>query len=349
MAFKSLAHKIASIGDFRPDQLKAIRQTSAIVREEKNLLCQTFSARADLPILGRLNRRIARNGDPDLTSCIHYGPQVKAAMKLKPDSDVLDAVSKMMNNGQGQLIEALQYTRLPYPKTWLEYKTDNVTYGILASEILSDDDEFEGLDLHLFYDYDHKNMQLLPFTDLASGHSVKKDGVSAAENEVQLGRPYLTRLLNWSTNFRNKTYGKMVLSETGEHFYGDKDARTEVMLALSTLLLLNSRSGIIKIAENETKTGKVHEHKFDTIEFDIDEIMRKQGLDPKEARAQQAETLVRGHFKVLKSIGARWWSPHLRNKRVDVDHDDAVSEQLGRERVAGMQDPDAELDFPSAE
>ena len=117
-------------------------------------------------------------------------------------------------------------------------------------------------------------------------------------------------------------------------------------MALSALLLLNSRSQILQIDKGESvrKDKSFNEKRvfLDTseISFDLSRILRKHpDTDEDAAEKLMAEQLVRGHFKLRKK-GVYWWSHHFRNRDQSVSERVSTARQLKRgNSVDSFKDP----------
>lgn len=289
----------------------------------------------------------------DATWGLHYAEELKGAMKLRPDSQVLASVKKMLKqNDQSVLIEALDFARPPYPKTWLEFRYQDMTVGILAKEIM-DGDRFMGLQLHMIYDYDYKNPNSLAFTDMAGGQIVAKKGVSTPNSDLLA--PAFSKyasILNVTRNITSKFRDSIYGSSLSEVMTGDSNSRLEIMMSLSLLLLLNSRSKIVRI-DDENRKRKKHgrdENAMREICFDTGRILEKSqaGMTEDDARNWQAESLVRGHFKIRKT-GVFWWSPYIRSKKDGLSEAAAREEHLQEMRGATRSGSHGDLDIPGKE
>ncbi|HVY11964.1 MAG TPA: hypothetical protein VHB73_00200, partial [Alphaproteobacteria bacterium] len=96
-------------------------------------------------------------------------------------------------------------------------------------------------------------------------------------------------------------------------------------LTVITMLLLKSRTSILKIEKNQKqpplgpqgqvrvmRDGKPEPRPFHVISFDLSrEFHKNPGISPGDAERNVAEHLVMGHPK-LRASGLWWWSPHWR-------------------------------------
>lgn len=232
------------------------------------------------------------------------------AMRYSIDKDVADAAAKMDKTSTKNLLDAFKFAKPPYPKTWIEFRMHDMYVGWLISE--------KGDELQVSHTKSHQSTNHTPIINYeANTHFINKDGFRYFNPDIERkikAREELT--------FQNPRH-----TSTGHQEYICR-------IALTFMLLLNSRSPIFEITEPNKEESRrnnnirrIHglpaEPPMHNIRFDVARILRQRGdITSEEASKLMAASLVRGHFKV-RQTGVFFWSPYVRNAR-DDEHRAAV-------------------------
>ncbi|MGB4106990.1 MAG: hypothetical protein WBK55_04260 [Alphaproteobacteria bacterium] len=236
-----------------------------------------------------------------------------SSMRFAINHDVADAVAKMSNTSTSTLLRAFNYARLPFPKTWIEYTARGWKdkEGWLLQEMPG-----EKISLKFVESYTGFNAPL--YERYAQHFLISRDGFNFAH-----------------TPATEKDYKRQ--SQSGM----EKACRD----ALSVLLLLNSRSNIIRV-QHENDLGKLNAkrrkqgHRTDllsihAIHFDIARLLKQNpAMSAGEASESMAAALVRGHFKV-RQTGVFFWSPYVRAASSQEEKARIINARLQDDRGVG--------------
>lgn len=359
MAYKSLAHKILSIASSSEQAKRRIVFAGKKIREEKK---EVSLSELDNESWGRVKevkenfltrffeknakRSSAAQAGKDVFFTEIFAADIGKSMKISPNKDVLEAMNKMCSKSDQKIFqEAFDFVRPPYPNTWIEFSDNNIHYGILISEELNETGELSALRVNMLYDYNLKNPDAVPYSDYSRGYIVTKDNIAVGDRNLNAPLKKDYGITSFFLDMRDRHYGMM----RGDRNLEKHSTRFEVKVVLSLLLLLNSRSRMLKITQPKSlKKTFQSEIKPRTIEFDIERLLEKskEKLNSDEAKTHQAEALVRGHFKVRKT-GVFWWSPYIRNKKSSTKIDN--NKHLDCDRTAVVSGDGSTISLPTAE
>ena len=214
--------------------------------------------------------------------------------RFELDHDVLAAIGKMARTPTETLLKAFKFARPPNPTIWVEgapsRENPEDRCGWLISETGSDD---------------NRALSVIPvFSLMATGQ-----GAPLANHHLA------TRFDSRGMGF-SEDVGALVRRSSAPETLGAKTA-------LTILLLLNSRSKILKIDETapiantiekatSSKRSKSTRLPLDLtpIVLDVSRVLKKNSArQENEVRDVRYITLRDGHFKV-RETGVFWWSPH---------------------------------------
>lgn len=263
---------------------------------------------------------------------IGYASLIQKSMRFKIDDDVWDAVRKMSDIPDEQLFSAYEHAIPPYESCWIEAQ-ENIDNNESSSNASADIQRYGFL------------IQQNPETQELNFRYALMRGSDFPY--VVTERSILTKDGRKSPNLTGD------LLRSG-HIVNFEDGLAKKVFAL--ILILNSRSKVLEIGEPEEdfsrlnrkreRQGKQPKPELNVIKFDISRLLKKdKNLSQEEAQRIQAESLVRGHFK-LRKTGVFWWSFHFRNKDADTSNEEALERQLPRERKISLSGAAETLQLP---
>ena len=271
---------------------------------------------------GELTRHFNNSHIPldEMPMCAHA---LKNSMCYTLDHNVTKAIENLAKSPAQNLLNAFPFAKLPHEKVWIE-------------------------------------MQRKQKKDTKQGFYLLQNGEDIIVNLVMAHAQY---------NFTPMYYRRencFTIDKDGIFYNGPKkehpleknvdELATVYRIVVSLLLLINSRSDILKVSEpsklqkqfskkREKKNGstKILHHK---ISFDIARILEKNpNLSANEAKSQMAAALVRGHFKVRKT-GVFFWSPYVRGAKTPEQKEEARQSALQKERSVTQTSPHVGLPKP---
>lgn len=240
---------------------------------------------------------------------------IQNAMRFSLTHDVGDALAKMDKTPVDTLIKAYPYAKLPYPATWIEYQPRN-----------------NGCYHGWFFQEHDQGIRLKPSVSLNGlGHIP----VNVADTDYLINEDGFHYLKEPSPKFL-------------QHF-GNASRDRACKTALSLLLLMNSRSSLLKMIENDQDFSRLNKSRLrmkrpikisnHTITFDIARILSKNpNISDNDANLVMSAALVRGHFKVRKT-GVFFWSPYVRNAHTEKDKQNVISQSLSNSRIIKKTGP----------
>lgn len=252
---------------------------------------------------------------PMMASMPSLAKELSFAMKFTVDTNVANAVEKMFKTPEEKILLALPFAQLPNDKVWIEYTTDS--------------------------------------HDLKVGWLIEKyeDGLSVKAVISTSTMNHVPIFNNGTSHFFVNAKGFHAHPDSGEHnkltsSFSETNAKNAVSQckhAIILLILLNSRSNILKVTphgRNDEKRvnnrllsrGKPEKAFLNKIRFDVARIIGKDKSLSREQAAQNiATSLVMGHFKIRKT-GIFFWSPHVRGAKTEEEKAEAEKCGLDRER-----------------
>lgn len=252
-----------------------------------------------------LKRKFLANAAQTVVDNEVLAPSIIESMRFTMDKNLADAVEKLCDRlSASQILEMFHYIKPPYPKTWIEYHS---TSGVRMGWMIEDENDHLQIGLVVA-----PNTVNYPLCSGGLKSIVSKDGIKPANDKIA-------------------DTDKMWTSTQGN-----------IKIAMCILLLLNSRSNIVKInppSKDSERLNKARSKKGlyplvsnHEITFDIARILGKDSnLSPEDAKREMAASLVRGHFKVRKT-GVFFWSPYVRGAKTAEEKDQVRAEKLGQQR-----------------
>lgn len=265
-------------------------------------------------------------------------PKIRKSMRFQLDDDVTNAVLKMSDSDDKTLLKAFEYARLPYPSIWVEYKKGEAIYG----HLIESDAESLKIKFQTFVGSPRNEFHPESFQ---MADTIEEKGFRSSGTASGFG-PFTDLTAN-------------MLHRVSDLIASNKkrsDANTTHRLILSALLLMNSRSSVIKAdppkhsilgRKKKTVDGKPLKISIQPVKFDLNRVLKtRRNLSDKQAAKICAEALVKGHFKVRKT-GVFWWSPHVRNRRKGVGQETVIKQQLDKDRHVKSSKPGEVLFLPT--
>ncbi len=246
---------------------------------------------------------------------------IKKAMRFNIDDNVADAIQKMAKTPSDTLLKGFKFAKPPYPITWIEYAPSDNS-GRIGWLFEDKKDHIIVSKVMSYPDSNHTPM----FEKTSQTFIISEKGI----------------------RFANEKYHELMGGFMQERTIPQDGQRLDSYsadAALCILLLMNSRSPILQVSEDENDYSKINKGRrakgvpekmpVNAIRFDLSRILNKnENMSDEEAARTMATSLVRGHFKI-RQTGVFFWSPYVRNAVWEEAKEQAMIDGLSRDRLVG--------------
>lgn len=260
-----------------------------------------------MSLVKQIYREEIQAGSPFAEAITLAKSELPQAGRFLVGQDIMNAVDRMEKIPIDDLLKAMPYARPPFASTWIEWMPPGGG-GHTGYMILTDDEP-----------------QSFRFRRYSSMRGL--EGVIGATVFAELDWVRVTAA-GYSTDVPPMSYPPPQIAPvnsidqfTDETFAAD--IRMAVSDVIGMLLIINSPSGVVEIAEapdtaredaRRKRDGRMPLPNLRAIRLNIGRVRQlSNGTDGDGSEGRpRAEHLVRGHFKMIKGEMC-WWSPHPRN------------------------------------